>query len=69
MAEGITAYDDEGHTSRSDVLLCTTVDEVVLSYIHLTSEDVGGHITHETSLDVWVIAELCTVDGVVGRDV
>ena len=56
VAEGITAYDDEGYPGGCDVLLCTTIDQVVLSDIYLTGEDIGGHITHQACLDVWVIA-------------
>ena len=69
VTDGITAYDDEGHPCRSDVLLSTTIDEVVLRYVDRTREDIRRHIPYETNLHVWVIAQLSTVNRVVGRDV
>ena len=65
----VTAYDDEGYPSRSDVLLSTTIDEVVLREVYFTGEDIRRHIPYETHLHVWIVAQLGTVDGVVGRDV
>ena len=69
VTDSITAYDDEGNTSRSDVLLSTTIDEVVLRYIDRAGEDVRRHIPYETDLYIGIVAELRTIDRVVGRDV
>ena len=69
VTDGITAYDDEGHPCRSDVLLSTTIDEVVLREVNFTREDIRRHIPYETNLHVWIVAQLGTIDGVVGRDV
>ena len=69
VTDSITAYDDEGDTSRSDVLLSTTIDEVVLRYIDRAGEDVRRHIPYEANLYIGIVAELRTVDRVVGRDV
>ena len=69
MADCITTYDDEGSPCRCDVLLSTTIDQVVLRYIYLASEDIRGHVTDEADVDTGVVAKLSTIDRVVGRDV
>ena len=69
MTKGVTADDDEGNPCRSDILLCTAIDEVVLGEVDLTGEDVRGHIPDEADVHIWIVAELGTIDGVIRRDV
>ena len=65
--------DDKGHTGRSEVLLCATIDDVVLANVNRTAEDIRTHIGYQrhitfllVDLSEFLIVDLGTEDGVVG---
>ena len=69
LAEGVRLDDGHGHAGRTRVLLRTRVDQFIFAHVHGTAEDVGGHVRDEGHRAVDVLADLRTVNGVVGRDV
>ena len=40
LAEEILLHDEECHTCRTYVLLCTTIDHGIFAYVNRTAEDV-----------------------------
>ena len=68
-SERILLDNGEDYTGRTDILLGTTVDEVVLADVHGTAHDIGAHVSNEGNGAVDVFLDLGTVDGVVGSDV
>ena len=67
--------DDKGHTGRSEVLLRTTVDNIVLADVNRTTQDIRTHIGYQryiaflaVDLSEFVVVDLCAEDGVVGRN-
>ena len=79
----ITAYatkttlfdNNEGHTGRRKILLRTAVDDVVLTYIHRTTQNIRTHIGDQrhiaflaVDLSQLVVVDLRAEDRVIGRD-
>ena len=69
LSEGIVFHNDDGHTRHGKVLLCTSVNAVILSHIDRTAEDVGRHITNLTHWDIQINTALGSVDSIVARRV
>ena len=76
VTEALFFDNNEGNARRSDVLLCTTIDDVVFANVDRTAQNVGRHVSYETDIAFLLIdflqlalGDLRTIDGVVGSDV
>ena len=76
LSEARLLDDDERHTCRSEVLLRTAVDDVVLAHVNRSAEDVGRHVGYQghiaflaVDLLKFLVADLRAEDRVVRRDV
>ena len=68
LAEGILPHNRESDPRRAYILLRSAIDEGIFADIHRTGHDIGRHIGYERDRTVDVITDLCTVNGIVGRD-
>ena len=75
LAQCTLLDDNECHTCRSKVLLCTTVDNVVLADIYRAAQYIRTHIGYERYIAFLLVdflqlgvADFRAEDGVVGRD-
>ena len=68
LAQDVFAYNDNGNTGRTYVLLGTTVNQTVFLDIDRTAHEIGRHISHQGYRAVDVFLDFGTVNGVVGRD-
>ena len=69
LAKSVVLDDDEGDSCHREVLLGTAVDAVVLAHVNGTAHDVGRHVGNDGHVDIKILADFSTVDGVVGGDV
>ena len=69
LTQFLVLHDNDGHTSHSQVLLSTGVDGIILLHVNRTAEDIRRHIGNQRYVHVKILANLSTVDGVVGSDV
>ena len=66
VADQVVTHDDNGHPGGANVLLCTSVDEPILGYIHLLGQEVGGHVSNQQGVHVGGTLELHTLQQAVG---
>ena len=69
LAEDIFLHYHEGYPRRAYILLGTTVDEGVLAHIHRAAHNVATHVSHQRDRAVEILAELRSVDRVIGGNV
>ena len=69
LAQLLVLHDDDGNTSHREVLLSTGIDSVVLAHVNRTAHEVRRHIGNHRHIDIEILADFSTVDGIVGRDV
>ena len=69
LAQDIGLDDDKGDACRSQVLLSSAVDEVILGNVDRTREDVARHVGNHAHGHIGILAQLGAEDGVVGSDV
>ena len=69
LAQRVVLHDDDGHACHSQVLLGSGIDGIVLGHVDGTREDVGRHVGNQAHGNVEILANLRTIDSVIGGDV
>ena len=69
LTQSVFLNDNESNACRSEVLLSTAIDDRIFAYINRARENVARHIGYHRHVDIGVVVDLSTIDGVVGGDV